>query len=304
MVELVTALLERLTAVEVRLEKLENQQKKTSRNSSKPPSGDGFGKRTQSLRKKSERRSGGQPGHPGNTLEWREPVDEVVIHEVNRCHNCGLSLSSVSAVGYDRRQVHELPPLHLQVIEHQVEVKCCPECAATSRGVFPADVTVPVQYGSGLRGLIVYLMNAQLLPSDRTREVLSEVFGCDISEGTLYNARAQCFEKLSWVEQQIKQSLVAAAVLHSDETGLRVNRKLWWLHVASTAQLTDYFVHPKRGREAIDEMAVLPTFKGISVHDGWTSYFKYPCTHALCNAHHLRDCGLSLSATNNLGPTG
>ena len=288
-VELVSALVERLADVEARLEKLENNQKKTSRNSSKPPSGDGFGKRTKSLRKKSERSSGGQKGHPGSTLEWCEQVDAVVTHEVNECFECGTSLSSVSAVEHNRRQVHELPRLRLQVIEHQVEVKCCPACAAVSRGAFPADVTVRVQYGSGLRGLMVYLMNAQLLPSDRTREVLSEVFGCEVSEGTLYNARAQCFEQLAPIEQQIKQSLAAAAVIHCDETGLRVNRKLWWLHVASTAELTYYFVHTKRGREAIDEMAVLPTFNGISVHDGWASYFKYLCTHALCNAHHLRE---------------
>ncbi len=151
-VELVSALVERLADVEARLEKLENNQKKTSRNSSKPPSGDGFGKRTKSLRKKSERSSGGQKGHPGSTLEWCEQVDAVVTHEVNECFECGTSLSSVSAVEHNRRQVHELPRLRLQVIEHQVEVKCCPACAAVSRGAFPADVTVRVQYGSGLRG--------------------------------------------------------------------------------------------------------------------------------------------------------
>lgn len=288
-VELVGALVLRLAAVEARLGKLENQQKKNSRNSSKPPSGDGFGKRTKSLRKKSERNSGGQRGHQGSTLEWREQVDEVVTYAINGCHECGASLRSVSAVEYERRQVHELPPLRLQVIEHQVEVKQCPVCGAISRGLFPADVTVPVQYGSGLRGLIVYLMNAQLLPSDRTREILSDIFGCDLSEGTLYNARGQCFEQLASVEQQIRQHLESAAVLHCDETGLRVNRKLWWLHVASTTELTYYFVHPKRGLAAIDEMAVLPTFRGISVHDGWASYFKYSCNHALCNAHHLRE---------------
>ena len=183
-VALVTALLDRLTAVEARLEKLENQQKKTSRNSSKPPSGDGFGKRTKSLRKKSGRRSGGQPGHSGSTLEWREQVDQVVRHEVTACQACGESLSTVSAVDYEHRQVHDLPPQRLQVIEHQSVVKCCPRCAELSRGQFPANVTVPVQYGSRLRGLMMYLMNAQLLPSDRTREVLSEVFGVNISEGT------------------------------------------------------------------------------------------------------------------------
>lgn len=288
-VELVSALVSRLVEVEARLEKLENKQRKDSRNSSKPPSGDGFGKRTKSLRKKSKRPSGGQAGHPGSTLEWCEQVDKVVVHAVERCEHCGIGLTTTAAMDYEVRQVHDLPPLALRVIEHRAEIKCCSACNQHSRGKFPADVSVPVQYGSGLRGLMVYLMNAQLLPSDRTREVLSEVFGCTLSEGTLYNARQACSEQLAPVEQQIKQALVAAAVLHEDETGLRVNSKLWWLHVASTSALTYYFIHRKRGREAIDEMAVLPRFRGISVHDGWASYFTYSCTHALCNAHHLRE---------------
>ncbi len=194
-------------------------------------------------------------------------------------------------VSHEVRQVHELPPLRLQVIEHQAEVKCCEQCDWLTHGQFPADVTSPVQYGSGLKGLMVYLMDTQLLPAGRTCEVLSEVLGCELSEGTLYNARAQCFERLAPVEAQIKDSIAASAVVHFDETGLRVNQKLWWLHVASTAQLTYYFVHPKRGQIAIDEIAILPTFDGISVHDGLKSYFLYDCTHGLCNAHHLRGTG-------------
>lgn len=286
---LVTSLLERLARTEARLDKLENQRKKDSRNSSKPPSGDGFGKRTQSLRKKSERRSGGQKGHPGSTLKWSEQVDEVVTHAVIDCQSCGASLTTTPVLEHDLRQVHELPPLRLQVIEHQVEIKCCEQCEAINRGEFPADVNAQVQYGSGVRGLMVYLMDAQLLPSDRTCELLREVFGCEVSEGTLYNAREKCFEQLAPVEQQIKERIAAADVIHCDETGLRVNSKLWWLHVASTAELTYYFVHPKRGREAIDEMDVLPDFNGISTHDGWQSYFWYECAHSLCNAHHLRE---------------
>lgn len=288
-VALVQALLERTMALENRLKEVENQLKKDSRNSSKPPSGDGFKKRTKSLRKKSDRPSGGQKGHPGSTLEWSETVDEVVVHPVNECQGCGQSLASVVAIEHEVRQVHELPPLQLEVIEHQAEVKCCPQCETVSRGEFPADVNSVVQYGSGLRGLMVYLMAAQLLPSERTCEVLSEVFGCEVSEGTLYNAREQCFEQLESVEAQIKAGVEASAVGHFDETGLRVNSKLWWLHVASTAELTYYFVHAKRGKAAMDEMAVLPTFKGTSVHDGWSSYAQYDCTHALCNAHHLRE---------------
>jgi transposase len=288
-VALVEGLLAQIKRLEARLEKLENQQQKDSRNSSKPPSGDGFAKRTKSLRKKSERPSGGQKGHPGSTLEWCEQVDEVITHAVNTCDSCGASLSAVPVLEHELRQVHELPLMRLQVIEHQAEIKCCAQCEWLSRGVFPADVNSPVQYGSGVRGLMVYLMAGQLLPSARTCEVLSEILGCEVSEGTLYTARAQCFEQLAPVEAQIKESIQKAAVVHFDETGLRVNRKLWWLHVACTTSLTYYFVHPKRGQEAINEMAVLPTFKGISIHDGWSSYFLYGCLHGLCNAHHLRE---------------
>jgi transposase len=288
-VAFVEELLQHIKRLEARLEKVESQQQKDSRNSSKPPSGDGFKKRTKSLRQKSERPSGGQKGHPGSTLEWCETVDEIITHAVSECDSCGASLGEAVVINHELRQVHELPPLRLQVIEHQAEIKCCAQCEWLSRGRFPADVTQPVQYGSGVKGLMVYLMDAQLLPSARTCEVLSEVLGCEISEGTLYNARAQCFEQLAPVEAKIKASIATSAVVHFDETGLRVNRKLWWLHVASTTSLTYYFVHPKRGQEAINEMAILPTFKGISVHDGWRSYFLYGCLHSLCNAHHLRE---------------
>ncbi|MGC1309870.1 MAG: IS66 family transposase [Phormidesmis sp.] len=288
-VALFKRLIERIEKTEERLDKLENCQQKDSQNSSKPPSEDGFRKRTKSLRKKSKRPSGGQPGHPGSTLEWRESVDEVVLHSVDACDSCGASLSAVAVTDHEVRQVHELPPLQLQVIEHRAEIKCCAQCDWHSRGQFPSEVNSSVQYGSGLKGLMVYLMDTQLLPSARTCEVLSEVLGCEVSEGTLYNARAQCFERLGPIEAQIKARIAASAVVHFDETGLRVKAKLWWLHVACTTSLTYYFVHPKRGQIAIDEMAVLPTFKGTSVHDGWQSYFLYGCTHSLCNAHHLRE---------------
>jgi transposase len=136
---------------------------------------------------------------------------------------------------------------------------------------------------------MVYLMDYQLLPSARVQELLSEVLGCSLSEGTLYQTRQACFELLGAVEVSLIEALQQAEVAHFDETGLRVNGKLMWLHVASTQALTDYFIHPKRGSEAIDAMAILPQFEGTSVHDGWRSYALYGCVHALCNAHHLRE---------------
>lgn len=295
-ISLVEGLLARLARVEARVVELEIQQKKDSRNSSKPPSGDGFKKRTRSLRSKSNRPSGGQAGHEGTRLEWSETVDEVLTHSVDECEGCGFNLSNIEVMDWESRQVHELPPLRLEVHEHQAQVKSCPHCGEVNRAGFPADVNSLVQYSSAVRGLMVYLMEAQLLPSGRVCELFSEVFDCQLSEGTLYNARERCFDQLAGVDAQLKQELEAADVIHVDETGFRVNGKLWWLHVACTAGLTYYFVHPKRGREAIDEMDLLPNFRGTAVHDGWRSYESYDCDHALCNAHHLRELRLMVEA--------
>jgi transposase len=136
---------------------------------------------------------------------------------------------------------------------------------------------------------MVYLLDYQLLPSARVAELLSDVFGCELSEATLYTSRESCFAGLATVEMAIAAQVQHAEVLHCDETGMRVNGKLWWLHVASTDGLTFYFVHTKRGKEAMDAMGILPHYEGISVHDGLKSYAQYACQHALCNAHHLRE---------------
>ena len=136
---------------------------------------------------------------------------------------------------------------------------------------------------------MVYLMEGQLLPSHRTCEVLKDLMQVTVSEGTLYTTREQCFEHLAPIERGIHQAIKDAEVVHFDETGMRVNQRLWWLHVASTNGLTYYFVHPKRGQVAMDEMGILPEFEGQAVYDGWQSYRKYECEHFLCNAHHLRE---------------
>jgi transposase len=292
-IALVESLLQAQSAVtsklEARLEALENQTRKDSKNSSKPPSGDGFGKRTQSQRVKSKRQPGGQPGHPGSTLEWVEEPDCVEQHRLTHCQGCGASLDEQSVVAWHSRQVHDLVPITLQVSEHQAAHHCCRHCGQYSQAPFPVGVSQHVQYGAGLRSVMVYLMDYQLLPSARVKDLLSEVFGCQLSEGTLYTVRQDCFDALSEVDTQIKRALQDSEVAHFDETGLRVNGKLRWLHVASTPRLTHYVVHPKRGREGIDAMEILPHFAGVGVHDGWSSYASYGCAHALCNAHHLRE---------------
>ena len=288
-IALVESLVARINALEARIEVLENQKSKDSKNSSKPPSADGFVKRTKSLRTKSGRKSGGQKDHPGSTLEWCEEVDEVFVHPVIDCTSCGASLETVEVLNLRCSQVHELPRIKLVVQEHQAEEKCCPNCGVMNQGKLPKFVNSLVQYGPELKGLMVYLMEGQLLPSERTRELLQEVIGCEISEATLYNTRLRCYEELAVVEAYIKSGIQVAPVIHFDETGLRVKSKLMWLHVACNGWLTAYFVDPKRGQLAMDAIDILPNFQGVSVHDGLASYGKYDSIHALCNAHHLRE---------------
>lgn len=222
-------------------------------------------------------------------MEWSEEVDHRIVHGVNECKGCGVSLEHQEADGWEVRQVHDLPPLKLDITEHQVQIKCCARCGIENKGEFPIDVTSTIQYGSGVKGLMVYLMEGQLLPTQRVSELLNAVFGCEVCEATLYNARQACYEGLESVESSIKAQIQKTEVGHFDETGIRVNGKLMWLHVACTNGLTFYFIHNKRGKIAMDEMDILPQFKGTAVHDGLASYKGYNAKHSLCNAHHLRE---------------
>ena len=263
-----------------------------SRNSSKPPSSDGPGVKPhpKSQRVSSGRKPGGQPGHVGHTLRLVDEPDEIKVHAPSRCKACGQSLEEVSAVRRERRQVVDIPPVKARVVEHQAETKCCPGCGTETTGEFPEGIEAPAQYGPGVATVGVYLNQEQLLPLARTCEVLSDLFDCPISEGTLESAVGACHEQLAEAEAAIKRGVEAAEVAHFDETGLKVGGKSSWLHVASTPGLTYYAAHQKRGREALDEIGVLAKFLGRAVHDGLTSYWQYgQCEHALCNAHHLRE---------------
>ena len=263
-----------------------------SHNSSKPPSSDGPGGKPhpKSQRTPSGRKSGGQPGHVGHTLPLVDDPDEVQVHAPASCHACGASLAEIAAIRRERRQVVDLPPVRARVVEHQVETKCCLDCGAESVGEFPPEVAAPVQYGPGVATVAVYLNQGQLLPLGRTGEVLADLFGCPVSEGTLESTVGACHAQLAAVEVALKQGVADAAVAHFDETGVNVSGRTSWLHVASTPRLTFYAPHPKRGREAMDAIGVLPQFRGTALHDGLVSYWQYDaCTHALCNAHHLRE---------------
>lgn len=280
---------ELIAHLQQQVQALEERLAKDSHNSHLPPSSDRFVRQPKSLRKKSGKKAGGQEGHPGATLMWQTCPDEVIVHPVTCCDHCQYDLQAVKPLQIERRQVVDVPAPRLLVQEHQAERKQCPDCQQITAASFPVGMDARVQYGMRLRAMAVYLVQQQLLPWARACEVLSDLVGVQISEGTLASLIERCAENLREVEEHIKEALVQADVLHQDETGLYVKGVRYWMHVACTAQLTHYAVHKKRGKEALDAIGIMPRFGGTSVHDGWRSYFLYACAHALCLVHVLRE---------------
>jgi transposase len=213
-----------------------------------------------------------------------------VRHSVTICPHCAADLSEVEPHEIERRQVFDVPPVCLEVTEHQAEVKQCPQCRHTVRGIFPTSVTQPVQYGSGVKAQAVYLTSYQLLPLARVCELFKDFYGHRPTEAFVLDAQAACQESIQPTLDNIKQGLIASDVAHFDESGVRVEGGLNWLHTAGTSRLTYYAVHPKRGQVGMQAIGILPQFRGISVHDHWSPYLKFEnCQHAFCNAHHLRE---------------
>jgi transposase len=273
-----------------RLQQVEDQLSKNSSNSGKPPSTDGYEKPApKSRRKRSGKKSGGQPGHVGHTLKMVEKPDEIVIHPVESCAYCQKSLKKVVATGVEKRQVLDLPEVHLLATEHQAEIKTCPDCHKFTKAAFPIGVTQAVQYGKRIKSQMVYFHEYQLLPLERTTETIHDLYNQDIAEDTILSACQELAQKVAPVQEAVKDHLTyAAEVAQFDESGARVTGKLHWFHVTCTERLTYYAVHAKRGKIAMNAIGILPNFKGRAIHDDLSSYFQYGCAHGLCNAHHLR----------------
>lgn len=274
---------------EKRIMALEEQLKKNSRNSDKPPSSDGLKRQILNSRTKSSRNSGGQPGHDGHTLKMVSEPDHIRNHGVDECSHCHCSLQDTEVIERKKRQVFDIPPLQLEVTEHQAEIKKCCHCGTVNIAEFPAGVVQSVQYGPRIKSFSVYLMQYQLIPFERTTELLEDIFSQPISEGTLYNWNRAAYQALENTEAEIKQQLIQSPVNHFDETGTFCQNKLNWLHVVSNSSLTYYAIHPKRGKKAMDDIDVLPQYKGNAVHDFWASYLPYKCKHVICNAHLIRE---------------
>jgi transposase len=273
-----------------RIEELERRLGMNSTNSSKPPSSDGYTKpKPKSFREKTGKKTGGQKGHPGMTLVPKDVPDIVVAHEPQPC-TCGCDLSDVPGTIVESHQIADLPEIILEYTEHQVIEKECPCCHQKNRGQLPDWIEdTAVQYGPRVRALLVYLYTGQFLSYERIVELCEALFGFAPSEGTVYGALQTCHEKLESFEEEVKEKLKEAEVLHCDETGMRMEGKTGWFHTASTEEYTYYHVDEKRGKEALDRIGLLGGYDGTIIHDCFKSYFQYGVSHGLCNAHILRE---------------
>jgi transposase len=252
-----------------------------SRNSSKPPSTDP--NRKKNGKKKKGKKAGGQKGHVGKTLKKVSSPDKVKVINVDRSE---LPPGEYIEIGHETRQVFDIEISRI-VTEYQAQVL---EDGNGKRftAQFPKGVTKAVQYGESIKAHSVYMSQFQLIPYDRVRDYFADQLGIPVSVGSIFNFNKEAFGLLEGFDNLVREKLNKSSLVHADETGINVKGKRFWLHCASNNLWTYFFPHQKRGSDAMNEIGILPTFKGTLCHDHWKPYYKYDCTHALWNAHHLR----------------
>ena len=261
---------------------LANRLNLNSTNSSKPPSSDP--NRQRRPRQKSDKKAGGQEGHVGTTLKKVDTPDRIETIKVDRRK---LPMGIYRHIGYETRQVFDID-ISRFVTEYQAEI-VMDEKGNRFVAPFPKDVTKAVQYGNGIKTHSVYMSQFQLLPYNRIQDYFADQLQIPLSEGSIFNFNNEAFQLLEDFENRVKNELAQAGVANADETGINIGGKRYWLHGLSNDRWTCYHPHEKRGADAMDDMGILPRFKGILCHDHWKPYFTYNCIHALCNAHHLRE---------------
>jgi transposase len=284
-----TAQIHQLTA---RVQELEGQIAKNSTNSGKPPGSDGLSKpnKTKSLRGKSKKRPGGQLGRKGTNLQPVQQPNKTRVHSPMTCTGCQTSLENVTAANVNKRQVFDIPPVSVEVTEHQAEVKICPCCGKKNEGEFPKGVNAFTQYGERVKALAAYFLHQHFIPFERVAQMFEDLFNIPLSPGTCANMDRKLYKNLEAFEESLKTHLLACKVLHLDETGVRCEKKLHWIHVTSSETATFFGLHARRGSKAVDAIGILPQYRGSVVHDHWSCYFSYQqVKHGLCNVHHLRE---------------
>lgn len=263
---------------------------KNSSNSSIAPSQDLFSLKNQSLREKSGRKTGGQPGHKGNTLPMSPDPDRIIAHVPdNKCPMCGKLHPDGQAQLISRRQVIDIPLIKASVVEHQVYQTTC-SCGHVASGSFPAAVTAPVQYGNNLIAFIAYLSSRQYVPYARLSELVKSVTNISLSEGTVSNLLNKAANIMVPIYNGIKEEVSKATTVGGDETGVKVKNQKSWAWTWQTLHATYIVISKTRGFATVEKEFPQGFVNATFVSDSLSAQLKTPAKwHQLCLAHLLRE---------------
>jgi len=289
LVELVLMLFDHIDQLTVRVNGLEAQANKNSKNSHKPPSSDGLKRQPAQPRKSGQHPKGGQPGHKGHSLVMHPAPDHVEHYGAEGHCECGLPLSEALTDIGERRQQWDIPAPQIVVTEHRQRIATC-SCGKVHKGEFPASLPPYISYGARLKAYTVGLVQGHFISLSRVTEIVSDQYGVKPSDGSVQRWIGQAGENLATPYADIRDTISTSAVANFDESGIRAQGKTQWLHVAATPDAVYYTAHARRGADAMTAAGILPIFQGVAVHDHWKPYFRFDAmVHSLCGAHLLRE---------------
>jgi transposase len=297
---LVADLMKRVEALEQEVKRL--RKGKNSDNSSMPPSSDlSRDRKKTSLRKKSGRKPGGQKGRKGTNLKMRAHPDQIIRHEPPSCGHCGFDLQSIQGTVIRKGQILDIPPIHLQVTEHQQVAKNCPCCGEESKGHLPGTLDyAPVQYGPRIKSLVSYLSVYQYLPVNRIEDMIRVLSGESISSGFIQNTIMGSASRLQPWYERILQRIKASRVVFSDETGCRIQGQSQWLWIWCTPSYNFVHASGSRGYQVVEETLGNGPFDFILVSDRYPAQLKtHVKHHQLCLAHLQRNCKALIDGFNS-----
>lgn len=273
---------------------MEKTTKKNNKNSSKPSSQTQKDE-TSTVNKGSKSKGNNQNNElSANT----RTVETTQIINADSCINCGRDLNDLPCRQYERRT--EIDIIFEKKVEHfDAEIKGCPDCGTVTKGKFPAHIHGPLQYGTGIKAYILDLFIAQMVPLNRIQKLIKTLIGNVISESVILKYVKQLYLALDDWEKSTIEKILKMPIIHVDETSMRVDKKNNWVHVYSSGEITLKFLHSGRGKEAIENIGIIPRYGGVIIHDCLKAYFSYDhCNHGLCGSHLLRELQFIIDSNN------
>ena len=288
------ALREEIVCLKNRISNLEEELSKyktpkNSSNSSIPSSKDPLNiPKTRSLRKKSEKTVGGQLNHKGVTLDFKTPTS-TINYIPEYCSHCAESLENIESKFIESRQVIDIPPITMEIIEHKLFSKKC-SCGKTTQSDFPTHVTPGISYGPRLTTMTAYYHAREFLPYKRLKELYFDFFNLKISEATLVNMVNRVGNKAENASNLILTKILASPVIGADESSININGDKQWMFVLQNDKATWMHCFESRSVSNLKELFGHGLENKVLVHDCLASYFKTSVGfHQICIAHLLRE---------------